>query len=83
MTRLTGLITHNWPLKVAAVALATVLYAGLALSQNARTWPGRVPIEAVDQPAGAFLLESLGDVTSIRYYAPADVAARISSSDSG
>ena len=81
MTRLTGLITHNWPLKVAAVALATVLYASLALSQNARTWPGRVPIEAVDQPAGAFLLEGLGDVTSIRYYAPADVAARISSSD--
>jgi len=81
VTRLTGLITHNWPLKLAAVALATLLYAGLALSQNARVWPGRVPIEAVNQPTGAFLLESLGDVTTIRYYAPADVAARISSSD--
>ena len=81
MTRLTGLITHNWPLKLAAIALATVLYAGLALSQNARVWPGRVPIEAVNQPSGAFLLESLGDVTTIRYYAPADVAGRISSSD--
>jgi len=81
VTRLTGLITHNWPLKVAAIALATVLYAGLALSQNARVWPGRVPIEAVNQPTGAFLLENLGDVTSIRYYAPADVASRISSSD--
>jgi YbbR domain-containing protein len=81
VTRLTGLITHNWPLKLAAIALATVLYAGLALSQNARVWPGRVPIEAVNQPTGAFLLESLGDVTSIRYYAPPDVAGRISSSD--
>ena len=81
MTRLTGLITHNWPLKLAAVALATMLYAGLALSQNARVWPGRVPIEAVNQPTGAFLLENLGDVTSIRYYAPPDVASRISSSD--
>ena len=81
MTRLTGLITHNWPLKLAAIALATLLYAGLALSQNARIWPGRVPIEAVNQPSGAFLLENLGDVTTIRYYAPADVAARISSSD--
>ncbi|MFI5292163.1 MAG: YbbR-like domain-containing protein, partial [Candidatus Limnocylindrales bacterium] len=81
MTRLTGLITHNWPLKLAAITLATVLYAGLALSQNARVWPGRVPIEAVNQPTGAFLLESLGDVTTIRYYAPADVAGRISSSD--
>jgi YbbR domain-containing protein len=81
VTRLTGLITHNWPLKLAAIALATLLYAGLALSQNARTWPGRVPIEAVNQPTGAFLLDSLGDVTSVRYYAPADVASRISSSD--
>ena len=81
MTRLTGLITHNWPLKLAAIALATVLYAGLALSQNARVWPGRVPIETVNQPTGAFLLENLGDVTTIRYYAPADVAARISSGD--
>ena len=81
MTRLTGLITHNWPLKLAAIALATVLYAGLALSQNARVWPGRVPIEAVNQPSGAFLLESLGDVTTIRYYAPPDVAGRISSGD--
>lgn len=81
MTRLTGLITHNWPLKLGAIALATLLYAGLALSQNARVWPGRVPIEAVNQPSGAFMLESLGDVTTIRYYAPADVAARISSSD--
>jgi hypothetical protein len=81
VTRLTGLITHNWPLKLGAIALATLLYAGLALSQNARVWPGRVPIEAVNQPSGAFMLESLGDVTTIRYYAPADVAARISSSD--
>jgi YbbR domain-containing protein len=81
VTRLTGLITHNWPLKLGAIALATLLYAGLALSQNARVWPGRVPIEAVNQPSGAFLLESLGDVTTIRYYAPADVAARISSGD--
>ena len=81
MTRLTGLITHNWPLKLGAIALATLLYAGLALSQNARVWPGRVPIEAVNQPSGAFLLESLGDVTTIRYYAPPDVATRISSSD--
>jgi YbbR domain-containing protein len=81
VTRLTGLITHNWPLKLAAIALATVLYAGLALSQNARVWPGRVPIETANQPTGAFLLENLGDVTTIRYYAPAEVAARISSND--
>lgn len=81
MGRLVGLLTHNWPLKIGAIVFGVLLYGGLVLSQNARVWPGRVPIEAVGQPAGAFLLESLGDVTSIRFYAPADVASRISSID--
>ena len=81
MGRLLGLITHNWPLKIGAFVLATLLYSGLVLSQNARVWPGRVAIEAVNQPASAFLLESLGDVSSIRFYAPADVASRITNAD--
>ena len=81
MGRLVRLVTHNWPLKVGAIAFAALLYGGLVLSQNARVWPGRVPIEATGQPTGAFLLENLGDVTSIRFYAPSDVAARISSVD--
>jgi YbbR domain-containing protein len=79
--RLLGLVTHNWPLKIGAFVLATLLYSGLVLSQNARVWPGRVPIEAVNQPANAFLLENLGDVSSIRFYAPADVAARVTNAD--
>jgi YbbR domain-containing protein len=79
--RLLGLVTHNWPLKIGAVVLATLLYSSLVLSQNARVWPGRVTIEAVNQPASAFLLESLGDVSAIRFYAPADVATRVTNAD--
>ena len=34
-------IVHNWPLKLAAVGLATLMYGGLALSQNTPDVPGR------------------------------------------
>jgi YbbR domain-containing protein len=70
-------IVRNWPLKVAAVGLASVLYVGVALSENVRTWPGQVPIEVLDPPAGGSLLEVPGSVTSIRYRAPLDVASRL------
>ena len=72
-------VVRNWPLKVAAILLATALYAGVVVSQNARTWPGRVPIEALNQPASVFILETLPDVTGIRYLAPVDAANRITS----
>lgn len=79
MKALVGLIVHNWPLKLAAILLATSLYAGVVVSQNARTWPGRVPIEALNQPASVFILDSLPDVTGIRYLAPVDAANRVTS----
>jgi YbbR domain-containing protein len=79
--RLLGLVTHNWHLKIGAIVLAVLLYSGLVLSQNARVWPGHVPIEVVNQPVGAFLLENLGDVSGIRFYAPADIAARVTNAD--
>ncbi len=72
-------VVRNWPLKLAAILLAVALYAGVVVSQSARTWPGRVPIEPLNQPASVFILESLPDVTSIRYLAPVDAANRISS----
>jgi YbbR domain-containing protein len=75
------IVTRNWPLKLGAVALATVLYAGLVLSQNARTISVRVPIDPLRQPVGAFLLDPLREVTSIQFYAPADIATRVTSED--
>jgi YbbR domain-containing protein len=72
-------VVRNWPLKLAAILLATALYAGIVVSQNARTWPGQVSIEAVNQPADAFILDVLPEVTGIRYLAPVDAANRLSS----
>ena len=79
MTRLMGFVVHNWPLKLAAVILATLLYAGLVLSQNARVWPGPIPIQVVNQPTSAFIVGELPDVTNVRYFAPVGVADRLSS----
>ena len=59
MSRVLGFLLHNWPLKLAAIALATILYAGLVLSQNARVWPGTVPVQVLNQPPAAFILNEL------------------------
>ena len=37
MTRLLGAIVYNWPLKVLAIALATLLYGFFVLSENAQS----------------------------------------------
>lgn len=79
MTRLIGFVVHNWPLKLGAIALATLLYAGLVLSQNARVWPGPIPIEVVHQPTSAFIVGVLPDVTNVRYFAAVGAADRLSS----
>jgi YbbR domain-containing protein len=77
--RLLGFVVNNWPLKLAAILLATLLYAGLVLSQNSRTWPGPIPINVVNQPTSAFIVGELGNVTNVRYFAPTSVADHVSS----
>jgi YbbR domain-containing protein len=79
LRRLARIIVHNWPLKLAAIIVATLLYAGLVLSQNAQRWDGQVPIEAKNIPTSAYLLSAPGNVTEIRYFAPSDVASAVSS----
>ena len=73
MRRVTDFLVRNWPLKVGAILLATVLYSGLVLGQNVRTWTGTVPVEEVRQPAGSTLIADLAPVTEVRYRAPLDV----------
>lgn len=68
MSRLLGALTYNWPLKVMALALATLLYAGLVVSQNSQTRPVSVLIDGANQPAGTILIGSLGEVSEIRYF---------------
>ena len=80
LRRIAARIVRNWPLKLGSVVLATFLYAGLVLSQNAQIWPGSIPIVRINQPTTAVLLSNLGSVTNIRYFAPTDVADRLTGS---
>jgi len=69
--RLLGRIVHNWPLKLAAVGLATLLYGGLVVSQSTRTLSDIViPIDVAGAPADGFQLITIDPVTEIRYFAP-------------
>ncbi|HYO43360.1 MAG TPA: CdaR family protein [Candidatus Limnocylindrales bacterium] len=71
--RLGRLIVHNWPLKLAAVAVATLLYAGLVASQDSDTFPGLVKVTPVNQPADTVITQTIRDVDQIRYIAPAEL----------
>lgn len=68
MTRLFGAIVYNWPLKLMAIALATLLYGGLVYSQNSLSVPVLVPIQGSNQAADTILIGSLGEVNLIRYF---------------
>ena len=73
VTRVIGVILHNWPLKLAAVGLATLLYGGLVLSQSSATLTGVVPVDVREQPPDTFLLTTIRPVTEIRYFTPSNV----------
>jgi YbbR domain-containing protein len=77
MSALGRLLLGNWPLKLAALGLATVLYAGLAISEATRSWDAPVPIEVLGAPAGGALLEAPGVVEHIEFQAPQEVAAQL------
>jgi YbbR domain-containing protein len=77
--RLVGFLLRNWPLKVGAVLLATVLYSGLVLSQNVRTFTGPVPIEPIRQQPEVALLTDLPAISQVRYRAPLDVIVSLNS----
>ncbi|MFL5775760.1 MAG: YbbR-like domain-containing protein [Chloroflexota bacterium] len=78
MRRLLSIVTHNWPLKVAAVVLATMLYTGFVLSQSVQEFPGPIPITPTNQPPSAKLVEALPPVTNIQYFSVSDPGARAS-----
>ncbi len=73
VVRALRLIVHNWPLKLAAIVLATLLYAGLVASQDTNTFAGPVTVQAVNRPPDTVITNQLRDVEQIRYLAPADV----------
>jgi YbbR domain-containing protein len=69
---------HNWPLKLAAIVLATMLYAGFVLSQSVQEYTGGVQIKALNIPTTASLGTNLPQVTRIRYVAVGNASARAS-----
>lgn len=77
LRRVARIVLHNWPLKVAAVVFATLLYAGLVLSQSARTFPGSITIETANQASDMFVLTNLGSVSGIRYVVPENLGLRV------
>lgn len=79
MTRALRFVLHNWPLKLAAVVLASLLYGGLVLSQTTQPFTDPLPIRIENAPADVIVLSNLGSVTRINYVAPPDLGLRIDS----
>jgi YbbR domain-containing protein len=77
MPRVLRFLVHNWPLKLGAVVLATLLYGGLVLSQATQPFTSPVPIQIANAPADVIVLSDTGSVTGIRYVAPPDLGFRI------
>jgi YbbR domain-containing protein len=73
MPRVLRFVVHNWPLKLAAIALATLLYGGLVLSQTTQDFTSPVPIQVRNAPTDVVVLSDLGATTRIRYVAPPDL----------
>ena len=79
MRRVFRRLLNNWPLKVAAVGLATLMYGGLALSQNTQTYTGGIQVQPINIPPDTFILTAPTPVTTIRYFAPSGVPVAASS----
>ena len=80
MIRALRLIVRNWPLKLGAIALSTLLYSGLVLSQTTRDFTGGIPILPINQASNVTLLSQLGNTTLVRYVAPPELGLRIETS---
>ena len=65
---------NNWPLKLAAVGLATLMYGGLALSQNTQTYTGGIPVQLRQRAARHGRLPPPRTRSlQVRYFAPSGV----------
>jgi YbbR domain-containing protein len=73
-----GWLIRNWPLKLGALALATILYTGLVFSGSfsEQTFPG-VPISTLSQPEESYLVTQQLGTVDVRYRIATDAAARV------
>ena len=74
-----GLLLRNWHIKLAATAIATVLYTGIVFSGSFReeSLPA-IEVQALHQPANTHLVD--GGLTSVdvRFRAPVNLLPRVS-----
>jgi YbbR domain-containing protein len=80
LTRVVRFLVRNWPLKLAALGFATLLYATVVVAQNQRSINVSVPVSAINQPPEVFVLSNLDSVTQIKFFAPQDTPPLDSSS---
>ena len=78
--RVLGAIFHNWPLKLAAIVLAALLYVGLVATQDSTTLTGPLAVLAVNVPSDTVVTNQLRPVDEVRYVAPADLG-RLTATD--
>ncbi len=68
VTRVLQVLVHNWPLKLAAIGLATLLYGGLVfVAEHADRSRGRSRSKSADSRDDAVLLTDVEPVTTVRY----------------
>jgi YbbR domain-containing protein len=75
MIRVLRAIVYNWPLKLMAIVLASLLYAGLVVSQSTFEISTSLQIHPLNQPVNAVILGNLPPVTLVHYVASGDVGA--------
>jgi YbbR domain-containing protein len=64
--RVLAFLVRNWPLKIAAIGLATLLYAGFVVSRDTNSLPGPIPITAL-LPEDATVTSTMPNVDQVRY----------------
>ena len=78
------MVTHDLPMKIAAVVIALLFWVGYTQNAIPRdvtiTFAGRVPVERPTVPSGFVLRGQLGDV-AIKLSGPEDAVSRIGLSD--
>ena len=72
LRRAVTFVVHNWPLKLAAIVVATLLYAGLVASRDSSVYPGPIQVIPINPPAGAVITSDIPNVESVRYLAPSE-----------
>lgn len=73
-----GILLRNWQVKLAAIAVATILYTGLVFSGSfSEQELGGVPVEALNQPADSVTLSGIPVDVRIRYRVAAQSAGRV------